>query len=84
MCMEYSQYADKIKKYCEDNKLNFSKISQMIKGCGSDDIIIQYHDKTKGMDGLRNESRMPVVLRIKRQGDTVAFEQTEYTRKYLT
>ena len=84
MCMEYNKYADKIKDYCDRNQLDFSKIGSMVKGCGADDIIIQYHDRTKGNDGLKNEKRMPVVLIIRREGNALLFEQTEHTRKYLS
>lgn len=84
MCMEYSKYANEIKSYCESNMLDFSKLDRMIKGCGADDIIIQYHDPSKGAKGLNDETRMPVVLWIKRAGDKLVFEQTEYTRKYLS
>ncbi|MCH5193263.1 MAG: hypothetical protein J1F11_04825 [Oscillospiraceae bacterium] len=82
--MEYSDYADKIKDYCEQNQLDFSKVGSMVRGCGADDIIFQYYDRTKGTEGLRDETRMPVVLIIKREGNALLFEQTEHTRKYLS
>lgn len=87
MCMEYSQYADKIKNYCDNNGLDFSKIKKkkkMIKGCGEDDIIFQYHDPEKGKMGLLDETPAPVVLKIIRMGSNIKFEQTEYTHKYLS
>ncbi len=83
MCMEYSKYADKIKTYCDNNGLDFSKIKKMIKGCGADDIIFQYHDPEKGKMGLLDETPAPVVLKISRIGNDIKFEQTEYTRQYL-
>lgn len=84
MCMEYKEYSDRIKRYCEDNRLNYDKLDKMVKGCGSDDIIIQYHDPEKGKMGLLDETPMPVVLWIKRNGDKLVFEQTEHTHKYLS
>lgn len=84
MCMEYRNYAEQIRDYCENNKLNFNKLEKMIKGCGSDDIIIQYHDPEKGKNGLLDETPMPVVLWIKRIDGGLVFQQTEHTRKYLS
>lgn len=56
----------------------------MIKGCGEDDIIFQYHDPEKGKMGLLDETPAPVVLKIIRMGSNIKFEQTEYTHKYLS
>ena len=85
MFMQFNKYADEIKNYCESNKLDFSKLKKMVKGCGLDDIIIQYHDPAKGADGLRDETPMPVVLWIRKMADgKLIFEQTEHTRKYLS
>lgn len=84
MCMEYRKYADEIKVYCEQNNLNFNKLEKMVKGCGSDDIIIQHYNPEKGKMGLLDETPMPVVLWIKRTSKGLVFEQTEYTKKYLS
>ena len=56
----------------------------MVKGCGSDDIIIQYHDPEKGKMGLLDETPMPVVLWIRLIDGSLVFQQTEHTKKYLS
>ncbi len=87
MCMEFKDYKSDIEKYCKKNGLNFEKAMKMVKGCGSDQIILQYFDKNsdsvkKGL-GLLDETPMPVVLLMKRVNGNLVFEQTEHTRKYL-
>lgn len=84
MCMEYKNYINEIKEYCDCNRLDFSKLKGMVKGCGAEDIIFQYHDPEKGKKGLLDETPMPVVLWVKRVRGKLVFEQTEHTKKYLS
>lgn len=83
MCMEYRKYVNEIKEYCDGNCLDFSKLKKMVKGCGAEDIIFQYHDPEKGKNGLLDETPMPVVLWVKRINGKLVFEQTEHTKRYL-
>ena len=45
---------------------------------------IQYHSEKSGLNGLKEEIPAPVVLKICKKNGKLSFEQTEYTRKYLT
>lgn len=85
MCKRFDDWSAQIKKYCNENGYNFDKASKLSKCWGRDDLILQYHDPEKGKLGLLDETPMPVVLAIYKQPDgTLRFEQTEYTKKYLS
>ena len=84
MCLEYRKYTDKIKSYCKNNNLDFTKLSRTIKGCGDNDIIFQHFDEEKGKLGLLDETPMPIVLILRDTSSGLVFEQTEYTAQYLS
>ena len=87
MCKLFNDWSAQIKEYCEKNNLSFEKAQQMSKSWGKNDIALQYYNPNaesvkKGL-GLLDETPMPVVLWITKQGDVLNFEQTEYTKQYL-
>lgn len=84
MCLEYRKYKESIKKYCENNNLDYTKLSATIKGCGDNDIIFQHYDEEKGKMGLLDETPMPIVLIMRDTKNGLEFEQTEYTKQYLS
>ncbi len=85
MCKLFNDWESEIKEYCLNNNLNYDKARHMAKSWGKNDIALQYIDKSLGLNGLLDDTPAPVVLWIKRQTDgTISFEQTEYTRKYLS
>lgn len=84
MCKLFNEWSSEIKKYCEDNNLSFDKANQLAKGCGKDFLFLQYHNSQKGNEGLLDETKMPLVLTVRRKNNNLIFEQTEYTRKYLS
>lgn len=83
MCPRFEEWKDSIRDYCEKNQLDFLKASTMVKCSNKDMLVLQYHDPSKGNDGLLDETPMPVVLWVFRQQNGLRFEQTEYTKKYL-
>ena len=88
MCKLFNQWENEIRDYCINNNLNFEKAKKMPKCWGKDDLILQYFDPDceavkKGL-GLLDETPMPVVLWIKKINGNLVFEQTEYTRTYLS
>ncbi len=84
MCKLFEEWSEEIRKYCENNGLDFDKAKKMPKSWGKNDVWVLYHDPEKGKNGLRDETPMPIVLRIDRQPDgTLVFGQTEHTKKYL-
>lgn len=86
MCRRFEEWSSEIKKYCEENNLDFEKAKKMVKNWGKDDLMLQCYDTNmaKGL-GLLDERPMPLVLYIHmgKNGELI-FEQTEYTRQYLT
>ncbi|MDD6527643.1 MAG: hypothetical protein PUF31_07590 [Oscillospiraceae bacterium] len=85
MCMKLREYQNDIKQYCDRNNLSFDKIMTSIKGCGNDSIIFQIAGDKPNKQGLLDETPLPTVLimRKRKNGTGVEFEQTEYTQKYL-
>ena len=85
MCKLFDEWENEIKTYCEKNMLSFEKVKKSPKSWGKNDIALQYVDREKGKKGLLDETPAPVLLWIRRKSDgKIVFEQTEYTRKYLS
>ena len=80
----YEEFLPQIEKYCRENNLDFEKLKHEPRCFNSNDLIFQYHDPTKGKDGLRDETPMPITLSVKREGNGIVIEQTENTKKYLS
>lgn len=87
MCKMFDDWSKQIEEYCMENNLNFEKAKKMSKCCSNDDIILQYfhpeNESVKNGLGLLDETPMPVVLLITKDGNKLKFKQTEYTQKYL-
>lgn len=85
MCKLFEDWSDDIHNYCQNNNFNFEKLKTLSQCWGKDFLAFQYYDRSKGKNGLLDETPLPLVLLIRREknGDLV-FEQTEYTKKYLT
>ncbi len=85
MCKLFEEWTPQIRNYCEKNNLSFEKAKNMSQCWGGNDIILQYYDKTRENDsqGLRNETPMPIVLKITKTDKGLSFEETEHTKKYL-
>lgn len=43
-----------------------------------------YYEEQEDSLGLLDETPMPVILKIKKRGSEILFEQTENTQKYLS
>ncbi len=82
----YDKYYSEIKKYCEDNGLDFEKVVHSPKGYTPKTVLyILHHDKNKGKLGLLDETPMPVTLEVWiKEDDSLEIKQTEHTKKYLT
>ena len=83
MINEYKTRTEEIKRYFQDNNLDYSKINELGK-CGNKDLmVLQYISREEGQKGLLNDKPAKVVLIIRKKGELLEFEQTEYTRIYL-
>ena len=87
MCKLFDDWSAQIQKYCVENDLSFNKAKKMSQRWSNNDIALQYFNPDsarveKGL-GLLDETPMPVVLLITKDGDRLRFEQTEFTQKYL-
>jgi hypothetical protein len=72
-----------IRAYCEKNGLDFEKAKHSPKTFGKEDIYVQHYNEEKGKFGLLDETPMPIMLKIFKTDNGLAFEQTEHTAKYL-
>lgn len=84
VCKLFDRYEREIQNYCLANSLDFEKVRRSVKNCGKDDIWLQHFDPEKGKMGLLDETPAPITLIIKINNGKLTFEQTEYTKKYLT
>lgn len=84
MCKLFDDWSNDIRNYCLENAFDFEKAKELSQCWGSDFLALQYHNPEKGKMGLLDETPMPVVLWIKRTSKGLVFEQTEYTKKYLS
>jgi len=87
MCKRFEEWENEIRDYCGKNNLNFDKAKKMVQSSNKDMLLLQYFDPEnesvkKGL-GLLDETPMPAVLWIKRNGNALEFEQTEHTRRFL-
>lgn len=84
MCKRFDDWSDEIREYCSKNGLNFEKAKALSKCWGKNDLILQHYSPDKDSLGLLDETPMPVVLMITKTPNGLMFEQTEYTKKYLS
>jgi hypothetical protein len=83
--MNFEDYKDEIKQFCILNGLNFDKLKNTILSRNSATMAFSYYDenseteKNELKNGLNDETPLPVVLWLKKIGDSLKFEQTEYT-----
>lgn len=88
MCKRFEEWKGEIKQYCDENNLSFEKAKNMVQSSNKTMLLLQYFDSNaesvkKGL-GLLDETPMPAVLWITKNGDRLEFEQTEHTKKYLS
>lgn len=84
MCAQFEQWRDQIRKYCEENNLNFQKVCASVKCWRPNLLILQMpHSEMRKTEGLRNDTPLPILLRITKVDTNLQFEQTAYTQEYL-
>lgn len=79
----FEEWKNQIREYCRKNGLSFIKASEMIKCSNNNMLVLQYYEPGSGEMGLFDETPMPAVLMVFRDGEGVRIEQTEHTKKYL-
>ncbi|MCM1333563.1 MAG: hypothetical protein NC084_01760 [Bacteroides sp.] len=84
MCKLFDDWSDEIQKYCKSKHFSFEKAQRLSQCWGRDFLALQHHDPEKGKMGLLDETPMPLVLLITETPNGLVFEETEYTRQYLT
>ena len=85
MCKLFDEWRNEIKDYCRKQGLNFEMAEKLSQSWNKDMVALSYYDPSKGKNGLIDETPCPLVLLIRREKDgNLVFEQTEYTKKYLS
>ena len=81
----FRDYQTEIEKYCEKNGLDSNKVFHSPK-CGSDEMVfIPYFDPNRtNVHGPWIDKPAPVALGIYKTDSGLRFEQTEYTKQYLS
>ncbi|MDD6488766.1 MAG: hypothetical protein PUG48_02990 [Clostridia bacterium] len=79
----FDEWSNEIKDYCQKNNLDFDKAKKLSQGWGKDFLALQFHDESKGVNGLLDETPMPIVLIVEKKDNNLVFTQTENTKKYL-
>lgn len=83
MCKLFEEWSNEIKSYCQKNNLDFDKAKKLSQCWNKDTLILQFYDESKGVNGLLDETPMPIVLIIEKKDNNLIFTQTEHTKKYL-
>jgi hypothetical protein len=84
MCKRFEEWKDDISAYCVQNGLNFEKARSMVQCSNENMLVLQYYNSEIGKGaGLTDETPMPVVLWVTKQGSKLVFEQTKDTQIYL-
>lgn len=83
MCKMFIDWQNEIRNYCLSNGLDFSKAERSGKCWGKDVLMLQHIEPQAGEKGMMDETPAPIILVIKKQNNSLVFEQTEHTRKYL-
>lgn len=84
MCKLFIDWGKEIQAYCVQNGLDFAKAEKAGKCWGKDVLMLQHVDLGKGQSGLQDETPAPVTLIVRKNGNQLVFEQTEYTKTYLS
>lgn len=83
MCKLFIDWEAEIRRYCDENGLDFSKAQQAGKCWGKDVLMLQHIAPGSGKDGLHDETPAPIALIIRKDKNGLVFEQTEHTAEYL-
>ncbi|MDR0991371.1 MAG: hypothetical protein LBL87_00530 [Ruminococcus sp.] len=85
--MMFSDYAEATKSYFINNNLDYDKLINSPRGRGEKTIFFMHYEKNPETAhlGLLDETPMPHIFRIHKGDDgEPIFEQTEFTKKYLS
>lgn len=80
----WEEFKLQIKNYCQENMLDFEKLSHEGRSFSTNILYFQYVDPVKGSKGLLDETPAPVTLIVERKDNGIVIEQTENTKKYLS
>ena len=82
-CKFLGYWKNELKKYCKDSGLDYEKAISYPMGVNSEFMGIGFFDKTKGREGLLDDTPMKPLLTAHKENGEVVFEETDLTRKYL-
>jgi hypothetical protein len=81
----FAKYQDRVKRYCLENNLDYSKLLECAFGKGKNNFSFAHSDgHTDGSRGLLDDTPMPCVLWVEINTDgSLTFTQTEHTNHFL-
>ena len=82
----HEKWKNEIKRYFDENGLDYSKLREMGRTYDETITIYQYVDWEKEIDWetFRDDIPAPAVFIIREEDGRPAFEETEIARKYLS
>lgn len=82
----HEKWKDEIKRYFDENGLDYSKLREMGRTYDETITIYQYVDWEKEIDWetFRDDIPAPAVFIVREEDGRPVFEETEITRKYLS
>lgn len=82
----HEKWKDEIKRYFDENGLDYSKLLEMSGSYDKAVTIFQYYDREQKIDWetFRDDIPAPAVFIVREEDGRPVFEETEITRKYLS
>ena len=85
MLAKFEEWKEAIRKYCSENNLDFAKACKTVRAWGPQLLVLQVVDpNAQEPDGLNTENPLPAVLIVRNVDGKLHFEQTKYTKMYLS
>lgn len=81
--IKFSDYSEHIRKYCDDNRLNYEKLKKAPKCFNHEQMIFQ-HVEPVTVFPYDDSIPSKVILEMHVDDGRVTFIQTEHTKKYLS
>ena len=80
----FNKWKNEIKKYCIENNLVFEKLEDQVRSWhGDEELDFLHYENNSGLNGLQDETPLPIVLSVRNEKGNLIFTRTEYTERFL-
>ena len=85
MCKIFEKYRNEIVSYCSENNLDSAKVFKSAKSFNNELVFLQRPNFDKKINhNWRDDVPATITLKMFEKDNKLIFEQTEYTRQYLS